>query len=409
MKFTRLLPLIKRNHSNTGLSLLELLLGSALMSLVVSVAGWGLVHIMATDQKASAKETIQYNSNRALEFLSDEIRLARKIESDAVASLAEAPDFTLPAGAKPIIVFQVPDVPQRIIYYIRPVEEGDIWQGPNVIERWGPPLNIEGQYNEDDISQPDTWQSNVLIDSVDDEPITSNCPPDWQASHADGTKGFNACVDSQEKLVSFNLATTVDNPTWHEAINYEVKITAFARSRITQGFTEDESSFTVIDKKLILEKPANIKFEVLGGEITCGAGGVDIPVETNLYIDETQHTWDTNSSLTLPNQPAGTTFDVESIAGDGSTCSGHDLSASSANPNSPQLEVLVNGDPVPDVTPFANQNTIEFFLQEYIKDGKINIADNQVIYLFELGSRDKGSSAFDLQDNVVLATVDNVN
>ncbi|ACB52490.1 hypothetical protein cce_3142 [Crocosphaera subtropica ATCC 51142] len=409
MNVSQCLLFRKKDNPNGGATLLELLLGSALMAFVVSMAGWGLVHILATDQKASAKETIQYNSNRALEFLTDEIKLGRKIDSDAVAALAEAPDFTLPDGAKPIVVFQVPDVPQRVIYYTRPIEEGEVWEGPDVLERWGPRFNEEGQYDETEINNPENWESSILIDSIDNTAHTPTCDTDWQASNPNSTEGFNACVNSEEKLVKLHLATTIDNPTWHNEINYQVETTAFARSNLTQGFTEDTPIFSVSNKKLMLEKPATVKFEVLGGEITCGAGGVEIPVETNLYIDETKHSWDGDSPLNLPNQSAGTTFDVESIAGNGSICNKHNLTASSADPDSPQLEVLVNGDPVPDVTPFADQNTIEFFLQEYIKDGKINIAENQVIYLFELGSRDKGSSAFDLQDNVVLATVESAN
>ena len=84
--------------------MIELLLGSSLTSLVVCLAGWGLVHSKILDQKASAKGDIQYNSNRALAFITDEVKQGRRIESDAVAALAEAPDFNLPDGAKPILV-----------------------------------------------------------------------------------------------------------------------------------------------------------------------------------------------------------------------------------------------------------------------------------------------------------------
>ncbi|MGK7961976.1 hypothetical protein [Crocosphaera sp.] len=407
MHSTKLLTFIKKNNPNGGLSLIELLLASSLTALVLSIAGWGLVHILATDQKASAKGRIQFNANRASEFLSDEIRLARKIESDSVAALAEAPDFDLPAGAKPIIVLQIPRIPQRVIYSIRPIKEGDIWDGPIVIERWGPSFNKEGQYKEDEINQPDIWQSHVLVDSINDEVATANCPPDWQVSHVDSPSGFHACVDSQEKLVKFHLATTVDNPTWRQEINYKVSTTAFARSRITQGFTEEESAFTVINKKLTLEKPANVKFEVLGGQIVCSEGNV--PVTTNVYIDADKQTWDSKSSLTLREQAAGTTFDVESIAGNGSMCGGHYETVSTSYANTSQLEVLVNGDLVPDHTPYGGQNTIESFMQQYVKDGKINIAENQVIYLFELWGDDQSQTYFDLQDNVVLATVDSTN
>ncbi|MDJ0730425.1 MAG: hypothetical protein QNJ33_10595 [Crocosphaera sp.] len=404
MNLTHLLPLIKKNKPNTGATLIEILLGSVLMSFVVGIAGWGVVHLLAVDQKASAKGKIQFNSNRALEFITEEVKLGRRIESDAVAALAEAPDFTLPDGAEPIVVFQVPDVPQRIIYYIKPAES--IWEGPHVIERWGPSFNDDGQYDPTEINNPKTWQSHVLIDSIDNTANTSDCPPNWQTSNLNATEGFNACVNSEEKLVKLHLATTTDNKTWGEEINYEVETMAFARSNITQGFTEDKPIFIINNNQLMLQESATVKFEILGGEITCGAGGEDIPVTTHLYVDQTQQNWDSNSSLTLPNQAAGTTFDVESISGDGSACDGTGMTVSTTDMNTPQVVVLLNGDPVPNILPFANQNTIDFFLQQYVENGKVKIADNEAIYLFELGATNQESSAFDLQDNVVLATVD---
>ncbi|MGK7939847.1 MAG: hypothetical protein AB4062_06795 [Crocosphaera sp.] len=404
---SNLLLFIKKNSADSGYTLTELLIGCSLTSVVIGCASFGLAHSLLLDQKASAKGSIQYNSNSSLEFITEEVKLGRKVEADAVAALDEAPDFTLPEGAKPILVIQVPDVPQRIIYYTKPAT--DVWFGPHVIERWGPNFNGQGQYEESEINNPETWESQVLIDQIDDTSITSTCPQGWQSTNSDAVKGFNACVDPTERLVKMNLATIATNPTWKNDINYEASTMAFTRSNIVQGFSENAATFTITDKQLVIDGPANITFEVLGGEITCGADGEDIPVQTKLYIDGNQETWDTNASLNLSNQPAGTSFDVESIAGDGSICDGHDMTVASNHSNSPQLEVLVNGDPVPDVTPFANQNTIEFFLRNYVKDGKISIANNQAIYLFELGTTDQEQSAFDLQDNVVLATVENAN
>ncbi len=407
MKSTKLLPFLKRNHSNSGHSLAELLIGASLTSFVVSLAGLGLVQVLAADQKASAKATIQFNANRALEFITEEVKSGRKIESDAVAALAEAPDFVLPDGAKPILVLQVPDVPQPIIYYTKPAT--NVWIGPNVIERWGPSFHESGKYDDEDINKPKNWQYQVLIDSIDNRATTPDCPPDWQPSNLDAPQGFNACVDPQEKLVKVNIATTANNPTWQKNIAYEVETMAFARSNVIQGGpTHGPPTFIITpEQKLVLEQPATIKFEVLGGEITCGAGGEDIPVTTNLYIDGTQQTWNTDSPLNLPTQPAGTTFDVESISGNDSICNGLSITASTNDSNTPQVVVLVNGDPVPDITPFANQNTIDFFLQKYVENGKIKIANNEAIYLFELGTTNQSNSAFDLQDNVVLATVEN--
>ncbi|MDJ0730474.1 MAG: hypothetical protein QNJ33_10840 [Crocosphaera sp.] len=401
---TFLFFLSKNKNCQSGFSLLELLLGASLMLLVLSMSGFALVYTSSLDQKASAKGQIQYNSNRAVEFIKEEIKSANKIESDAISALAEAPDFSLPEQGKPVLVLQVPDIPQRIIYYTQPSK--NIWIKPNMILRWGPSLNEEGQYEKDEIDNPKSWQSDVLIDQIDNSALISNCLKNWQLSNVNAVQGFHACVDPSEKLVEFHLATTASNPTWNQDITYQLKTAAFAKSNIVQGFTENKLAFNIIDNQLILDSPAKVRFEVLGGQITCGRRGKNIPVKTNIYANETQKIWDSDSPSDIPVQPAGTTFDIESIAGDGSICNGFNMNVSTQDSSTSQVKVLVNGDPVPDILPFANQNQIESFAQKYIENGKIKIRDNEAIYLFELGSENKNSSAFDLQDNVVLATVE---
>ena len=396
--------LLKKKKSHQGFSLLELLLGASLTSFVVSISGFGLVYISSLNHKAYAKGEIQYNSNRAVEFIVDEIKLANKIESDAVSALTEVPEFTLPDQAKPILVLQVADVSQKIIYYTQP--SNNMWLKPNMIVRWGPSLNEEGQHEEDEINHPKSWQSAILIDQVEDSSLNSTCLDNWKLTNVDSSQGFYACVNPDEKLVNFHLATTVSNPTWKEDIAYEVNTAAFARSNIVQSFTEDELTFTIIDKQLILNKPSKVRFEVLGSQISCGRRGKTIPVSTKIYTNQTEKIWDSDAPSDIPVQPAGTTFDVESIAGDGSVCGGFSMSVSTKDLTTPQVKVLVNGDPVPDILPFGNQNTIESFVKKYVENGKIKIGDNEVIYLFELGEENQKNLAFDLQDNVVLATVE---
>ncbi|MEL4897656.1 hypothetical protein [Crocosphaera sp. Alani8] len=395
MDLNLLLPLIRKNHTSSGFTLLELLLGSVLTSFVMGVAGWSLVQILTLDQKASAKGNIQYNSNRALEFISEEVKQARKIESNAVASLVEAPDFPLPDGAEPIVVLDISSLPQPVVYSTKPAE--NLWEGPHVIERWGPRINENGVYDPTQVNNPENWESYVLIDSIDDALETPSCSTGWQETNSNATRGFNACVDPNEKLVQLNLATTTDNKTWREEVNYEVETVAFARS--------SEPIIIFEGKKLILPKASTVKFEILGGDVVCSSGGPEISVETSLFIDENEQTWDTDSPLILTDQPAGTTFDVKSVS-DGRPNCDLGMTVSTTDKDSPQVRVLVDGDEVPDITPFANQNTIDYFLRDYIENGKVKLADNEAIYLFELAVTNEQSSAFDLQDNVVLATVD---
>ncbi len=77
---------------------------------------------------------------------------------------------------------------------------------------------------------------------------------------------------------------------------------------------------------------------------------------------------------------------------------------------SQQVVVLRNGDTVPAYIPYGNQAEIETFLADYIDiDGKVTIGESEAIYLFELGSTNQSSSAFDMQDLVVLVTMTSAN
>jgi len=75
--------------------------------------------------------------------------------------------------------------------------------------------------------------------------------------------------------------------------------------------------------------------------------------------------------------------------------------------NSPYVLVLRDGDPVPNIPGFMDQNSIEDFLAPYIdvEDNEVELEDNQAIYLFELGTSDLNSPAADFQDLVVLVNL----
>ncbi len=73
----------------------------------------------------------------------------------------------------------------------------------------------------------------------------------------------------------------------------------------------------------------------------------------------------------------------------------------------PQIIVLRNGDPVPEIDPFLNQSSITEFVIDYIDQttNTMKLDENQAIYLFELGTTNLTSSVADFQDLVVLVTL----
>jgi hypothetical protein len=202
---------------------------------------------------------------------------------------------------------------------------------------------------------------------------------------------------------------TLTNDVWEGNLSYDVTTKVFARSVANQTQT---STFQITNNKVTLLQPASLTFQVLGGDITCGAGGPTIPVATSIYLNNstTPVSWsNTSQPLQIPRQASGTTADVQSVAGNGSVCSGYSMTVSTKTTPNQQVMALVNGDSVPNITPFANQSTIDAFLRGYIQNEKISLPNNQVIYLFELGTTNKSDAAFDMQDNVVLATINPAN
>lgn len=69
-----------------------------------------------------------------------------------------------------------------------------------------------------------------------------------------------------------------------------------------------------------------------------------------------------------------------------------------------QVIALRDGSAVPKTSGFSGQASAKTFLAPYLNatGDKVSLKNNQVIYLFELGVSDKNSTAFDMQDLVVL-------
>jgi hypothetical protein len=74
----------------------------------------------------------------------------------------------------------------------------------------------------------------------------------------------------------------------------------------------------------------------------------------------------------------------------------------------PNIVMLRDGDAVPTTTPAFQQGLISSFLKPYINTStkKIKIGPRDLILLYELGQTDPRASGFDLQDLVVLVTLE---
>ncbi|MCP3906276.1 MAG: fibro-slime domain-containing protein [Planctomycetes bacterium] len=100
----------------------------------------------------------------------------------------------------------------------------------------------------------------------------------------------------------------------------------------------------------------------------------------------------------------------DSSDGSGSSNSGIDwdpYQTAHAGDGSPNVLVLENGDPVPDIPGFRNNGAMRPYVRPYVdaSTGLVTLGQNQAIYFFEIGTSDLGDPDADFQDLVVLVTL----
>ncbi len=204
---------------------------------------------------------------------------------------------------------------------------------------------------------------------------------------------------------------------------------SFTPKDSTETPTEpDPVDFEIINDTVVPNGTFISSFKVLGAAITNGENGYDLMVTTRLKVgnetfdpwgdyslavtgnvnDKTTHSWNPTSTY-----PAGTPV---TIGGKSwlhkSSSLNYSLDSSwtqhmevSSTGDSKYLIVLKNGDPVPTIKGFSNQDSIADFVEAYVKDDKILLEDNEAIFLFELGVTDLTNDAADFQDLVILMEI----
>ncbi|WP_299406819.1 prepilin-type N-terminal cleavage/methylation domain-containing protein [Acaryochloris sp. IP29b_bin.148] len=436
--------IIDRKPSSQGFTLPEVLVAAAITLGVVALGGFGLVSIFRSSQVANAQNERRVELNRSLEFIATEIRHADRIVFDADQE-PEPPNFTtnLPTGAEPVLVLKMSDIPdsqQSVVYYTAP-SPNDLWVGPRVIFRWGPKYNNDGTYS--DPSDSANWSHEPLIDSIQASSVSPDCPnADWTAN---GNLGFGACVDSTGKIAQLFHAGVYDLPI-QGSDSYTASTTVATRN--SKSFAPSGSTSTggtstggtstggtstggiptgsppSDDTPVTILEPSTLDVQVLGSEITCGSGGDPLQTLASYSLTLRQQLVSQASLSTVA--PLGSQTNISVAPGtqlsvDGSstpstldengntngTCPGRtgNISASSDS-NSERVLTLQNGDSLPNITPFGGQLPIATITQGYIDaNGRVTIADNQVIFLFELGRRSPGDPSYDYQDLVILATI----
>ncbi len=204
-----------------GFTLIELLVAVVISTIVIGIAGFGIVTILTMDSRAEASIERQVDLNRAFDFLTNEIRMAQKINSsattvangttvtvkDVVASSQNLSDLgnygtvvlylEIPINNPPRVCPAdspnagfAPPLPSdydRVIYDIR--ANTGVWLDPRVINRYGRIPSNNGTINP--CNNP--VASEIFVDAISDIDIKpTNCNPPGVLS---GSGGFYTCTD----------------------------------------------------------------------------------------------------------------------------------------------------------------------------------------------------------------------
>lgn len=405
---------LSNQKASDGFTLVELLVAIVITSIVITATGFGVVAITQNDKKAKAETERRVELNRALDFIADEVRQAKPIATDASANLSTvAPDFNS-SGKTPILTLQIPNIPQRVIYYIAPKATGSAWLGPNVVYRWGPNFKADGTYNYPTTppTTPANWTYEPLADLiVNTTPILTPTCPTGTLNPSSGITGFYACIDPSGRIADIHLRGELKDAYGNFRTPLEVSSKVFARpynAPFALGSSTAPSSGS--GGTVTITQPSSAYFEVLGGSMYCPGKG-EIPTTTTLNVTQGATTTNTTvpsstKALNLSAAP-GTKITVTGFA-DNSWCSSifPDHTFNSETNKNTQVWSLRNGDTPPPFAPYGTQANIDAFLKNYLDaNGKVKLAENQVIYLFELFTTNTSDSTYDMQDLVVLATI----
>ncbi len=105
-------------RSNSGFTLTELLVAVSLTGVLAMLAGFGLVAMMQAQKKASSEIAQRTNLNRALDFIADDIRMAKTVSTSV--SSGELP-ATLSCGSSStitgILKLTMPN-DSKVVYYL---------------------------------------------------------------------------------------------------------------------------------------------------------------------------------------------------------------------------------------------------------------------------------------------------
>ncbi len=163
------------------------------------------------------------------------------------------------------------------------------------------------------------------------------------------------------------------------------------------------------------ELPNILSVRVAG--VSLNSGEADLPVA--LWVrTSTTGSWnllfygrenDVNAGAVLFQETVleGTSID---FAARGQSASGAWLETRWTLADTPNIEAVIDGDSLPSESSAFTNGALESFMTQFVDDSNsVDVGPRDIVHLFELASDSPGSSSFDMQELVVVTTIERSN
>ena len=282
MKNKEFCKLLKKNKfkPDSGFTLTELLVGLIMSIFVIGALGFGLVTVLQTTQRENSKAAARTENSRALDFISDELRRTRNIETDA----SNAGTAYTPTDKTVVLALEIPEISdgttaasanRRIVYYLKSTNIGS-WKGPQVLYRWGPPLDANGNYT------TGTWAEEALIDGINDTTVSNPCTT-GTVTPANPT-GFYACISRQDSTTAYD-ANNNPNNTAQLFLTGQTKVAVGVNDSQTNDTQVVTRARTALGNNIDENSAVNWTVEGLGGSFNCTPPNTMWDMETDFTND----------------------------------------------------------------------------------------------------------------------------
>ncbi len=198
---------LRQQSGMAGFTLLELMIAMALTGTILTLAGFGVVAMLQAYQRSDSETARRTNLNRALDFMSDEIRMAKAAGVPANGTLPTPACGTVTG----VLDLTMPDN-SHIVYYLNDISScGNTgWQTPATVRRLAMGTDA------------------LLADAI----ATPTTPPTCPNGTLSGGNGLYACIDSTNShLVSLYLNGKLTDAYGNPNGIYSVSSKVVARSQ----------------------------------------------------------------------------------------------------------------------------------------------------------------------------------